>query len=327
MSLEINVSFLKDLEKDLSTKITASCMAEVLSSVSDVLQHYEFSRILRMNETAGIDLLVAFLDALKVQGRSPKTLERYRYVIARMLEDIQTSVRSVTVYHLRSWIAKEQERGIADSTLEGQRQVFSAFFGWLWREGLIDKNPVANLGAIKVQKKVRKAYADVEIENLKEACINLRDKAILAFLLATGCRISEVIGLNREQINFADKEVTVLGKGNKERTVFFDDVTAMHLKNYLNTRTDDNSALFIGKRKERLLSGGVRAMLKRLAKAAGVENVHPHKFRRTLATMLIAHGMPIQEVAAILGHEKLDTTMKYVVMDKTSVANSYRKYA
>ena len=186
---------------------------------------------------------------------------------------------------------------------------------------------MANLGAIKVPKKVREAYAAVDLEKLKTACASPRNMALLSFLLATGCRISEITQLNREDLNFQDKEVLVLGKGNKERTVYFDDVTAMHLRRYLGTRTDDNPALFVGKRKERLQPGGVRAMLKTLAAAAGVDHVHPHKFRRTLATTMIAHGMPIQEVAAILGHDKLDTTMKYIVLDKTSVKNSYRKYA
>jgi len=327
VSLEIKLSFIKDLEQALSPRITATDLQTVLSSASDVLQHYDFSRILRTETADSLDLLDAFLSALSVQGRSIKTIERYRYVIGRLMDDIQTPIRSITVYHLRGWLSKEQARGISDGTLEGQREVFSSFFNWLWREGLIEKNPVANLGAIKVQKKVRKAYADVEIENLKAACTSLRNTAILTFLLATGCRISEVTGLNRDSINFTDNEVVVLGKGNKERTVYFDDVTSMHLKRYLDSREDDSPALFIGKRKNRFTPGGVRAMLNVLAAAAGVEHVHPHKFRRTLATMLIAHGMPIQEVASIFGHEKLDTTMKYIVLDKTSVKHDYRKYA
>ena len=327
MSLEINVSFLKDLERALYDRITAADLSTVLSVASDVLQHYEFARMLRMDESIGLDLLEAYTAALKVQCRSPRTVERYEYVINHLTRDLQTPIRNITVYHLRRWIAKEQERGISDGTLEGQREVFSAFFGWLWREGLIEKNPVNNLGAIKVQKKILKAYDPVEIENLKSVCCSLRDIAIVCFLLATGCRISEVTSLDKTKLDFVGKEVTVLGKGNKERIVYFDDVTAMHLQRYLDDRTDDNPALFVGRRNERLTPNGIRRMLNRLAAAAGVEHVHPHKFRRTLATTLIAHGMPIQEVAAILGHEKLDTTMKYVVLDKTSVKHDYRKFA
>ncbi len=327
MPLESKVSFLKDLESSLAETITAADLSRVLTVVSDTLQHYELTASAGAGASGSTDLFDAWIAALRIQNRSEKTVERYQYIVGRLLKDLAVPIRNITVYHLRSWLAKEKTRGIADSTLEGQRQIFSSFFGWLWREGLVESNPVANLGAIKVPKKVREPCAAVDIEKLKAACASPRNMAILTFLLATGCRISEVTGLNRDDINFAATEVVVLGKGAKERTVFFDDVTSMHLKKYLATRTDENPALFIGKRKERLQPGGVRTMLNTLAKAAGVDHIHPHKFRRTLATMLIAHGMPIQEVAAILGHDKLDTTMRYIALDKTSVKNSYLKYA
>lgn len=327
MPLESKVSFLKDLESSLAETVTAADLSRVLTVVSDTLQHYELTASTGAGASGSTDLFDAWIAALRIQNRSEKTVERYQYIVGRLLKDLAVPIRNITVYHLRSWLAAEKTRGIADSTLEGQRQIFSSFFGWLWREGLVESNPVANLGAIKVPKKVREPCAAVDIEKLKAACASSRNMAILTFLLATGCRISEVTGLNRDDINFAATEVVVLGKGAKERTVFFDDVTSMHLKKYLAARTDDNPALFIGKRKERLQPGGVRTMLNTLAKAAGVDHIHPHKFRRTLATMLIAHGMPIQEVAAILGHDKLDTTMRYIALDKTSVKNSYLKYA
>ena len=235
--------------------------------------------------------------------------------------------RSITVYHLRQYLAKEKARGISDRTLEGTRQVFSAYFNWLHREQLIDTNPTANLGAIKYPKKIKVTYSEIDIEKMKFCCKTLRDRAIICFLLSTGCRISEMIRLNREDVDLNNLECTVLGKGNKERTVFLDSVTGMLIRDYLTQRKDDSPALFIGKRKQRLSAQGVRAMMVKLAKASAVDHVHPHKFRRTLATSLIRHGMPIQEVAAILGHDKLDTTMQYVVLDKTDVKNSYRKYA
>jgi len=331
MSYEIKMSFLKDLERSLSDKITVSALTDVMSSASDILEHYEFSRMLRIEDSFSLDLLDTWLTAMKVEGRSPKTIQAYSYLINRLLNDLRVPIRSITVYHLRNWLTKEKARGISDCTLKGNREVFSSMFGWLWREGLIEKNPVANIGAIKVQKKIREPYADVELENLKKACgrskLPDRDIAIITFLLATGCRVSEMTQLNRNDINFIAKEVTVLGKGNKERVVYFDGVTSMYLKRYLDSRRDLCPALFANYRLERLTQNGVRAMLNRIALNAGVDHVHPHKFRRTLATMLIAHGMPIQEVAAILGHEKLDTTMKYVVLDKTQVKNSYMKFA
>lgn len=326
MSLEAKVSFVKELEHLLSSSVTATDMSIMLSAVSDVLQRYDIALSSSVGEY-NADLFDAWINALAVQNRSEKTIERYKYIVNRMLKDVNVPIRNITVYHLRSWIAKEKSRGIADSTLEGQRQIFSSFFGWLWREGLIEMNPVLNLGAIKVAKKVREAYKPIDIERLKSTCSSQRNLAIIMFLLSTGCRIGEIVGLNRDDINFANNEVVVLGKGNKERTVFFDDVTSMHLKKYLDSRKDDSLPLFVGKRGERLQPGGVRIMLKTLAKEAGVDNVHPHKFRRTFATMLISHGMPIQEVASILGHEKLDTTMRYIALDKTAVKNSYKRYS
>jgi site-specific recombinase XerD len=322
---------MKDLERSLSDKITASALTAVLSSTADVLEHYEFSRMLRIEDSYSLDLLDTWLTALKVEGKSPKTIAAYSYLINRLLKDLGVPIRSITVYHLRNWITKEKARGVSDCTLKGNRDVFSSMFGWLWREGLIEKNPVANISPIKVQKKIREPYADVELENLKKACdqsrLHDRDIAIITFLLATGCRVSEMTQLDRSNINFIDKEVTVLGKGNKERVVYFDGVTSMYLKRYLDSRQDICPALFASYSLGRLSNNGVRAMLKRRALNGGVDHVHPHKFRRTLATMLIAHGMPIQEVAAILGHEKLDTTMKYIALDQSQVKSSYKKFA
>lgn len=264
---------------------------------------------------------------MQIQGRSEKTVKHYRYILVKMMQAVNTPTRNITVFHLRKFISDEKKRGISDRTLEGLRQVLSAYFGWLWREKLIACNPTANLGAIKYQKKVKLIYSDVDIEKLKDSCKNPRDKAIVSFLLTTGCRISEVTQLDRADITLSLMECTVLGKGNKERLVYFDQVTAMLLEEYLATRKDNSPALFVGRGGKRWTPGGVRSMLSKLAKECNVEHVHPHKFRRTLATNLIRRGMPIQEVAAILGHDKLDTTMQYVVLDKTEMAYSYRKYA
>ena len=325
MAIEAKALLLKNLEQQLSTAITAAEMSKVLSAVSDQLEEYSVeyaTKDIRMD-----DLLDAYTAAMQIQGRSEKTIKRYRYLIGRMMEDVNVPTRSITVYHLRQYLAKEKARGISDRTLEGTRQVFSAYFNWLHREQLIDTNPTANLGAIKYPKKIKVTYSEIDIEKMKFCCKTLRDRAIICFLLSTGCRISEMIRLNREDVDLNNLECTVLGKGNKERTVFLDPVTGMLIRDYLTQRKDDSPALFINKRKQRLSAQGVRAMMVKLAKASAVDHVHPHKFRRTLATSLIRHGMPIQEVAAILGHDKLDTTMQYVVLDKTDVKNSYRKYA
>lgn len=326
MSIIDKASFLSELERIFSTVLTADAMGKAMTAVADRLIHYDINKV---DAAAGgqDDLLDAYLAAMKIQGRSEKTLDRYTYIIQRLTQSVNTNTREITVYHLRQYLASEKERGICDRTLESTRQVFSAYFNWLQRESLIAHNPTANLGSIKCIKKVKQVYSDVDIERLKLGCKCIRDRAIVDFLLSTGCRISEMVQLNRSDVDLSTCECKVLGKGNKERVVYLSSVAAMQIRGYLSTRTDDHEALFIGKGTERLKPGGVRLMLNKLADNADVDHVHPHKFRRTLATNLIRHGMPIQEVAAILGHDKLDTTMQYVVLDQTETKNAYRKYA
>jgi site-specific recombinase XerD len=212
--------------------------------------------------------------------------------------------------------------------LEGNRTVLSSYFSWLFREGLIEKNPITNVGVIKVPKKQKKTYSDIDFEKLNQCCETIRDRAIIHFLRSTGCRISEMCGLDRDMVDLEALECVVHGKGNKDRTVYLDPVAGMVLNEYLKQRTDTSPALFAVMRgQERIQPNGVRVMLKKLGRIAGVDHVHPHKFRRTLATDLARHGMPIQEVANLLGHEKLDTTMRYVVLNKEEMKHNYRRYA
>lgn len=325
MAIEGKVSFMTQAEKRLAPELTAESLRKVLSCLSDVLFRFEIREI--DAEDGQDDLVDCYLNALKVQGRSQKTVDRYKFVIEKMLKEIKVPAGRVTVYHLRQYLAAMKERGIAESTMEGQRQIFSAFYNWLQRESLIEKNPTANLGAIKVPKKQRGIYSDIDIAKLNGACKSTRDRAIIAFLSSTGCRISEALGLDRDSVDLEKLECIVHGKGNKERRVYMSPIAGMLIREYLNTRTDDNPALFIGLRNERLQPNGARYMLNETAKRAGVDHVHPHKFRRTLATEMARRGMPIQEVCAILGHEKIDTTMRYVSIDNEDIKNSYRRFA
>lgn len=319
---------IKEIERSLYDKLTAKDVNTVAMALMDQLVDYDLTRKEGSGKTGDSEeLLNMFIDAKRVAGCSEKTLKRYRYGINRMLKEVNVPIREVTVYHLRRYLMAEKDRGISDNTLAGNRDVFNSLFGWLHREGLLQTNPCANLAPIKTKKERKKPFTDVEIEKLKEACSTLRDKAIIAFLLATGCRISETCDLNMEDIDLVNMECTVLGKGNKERTVYLNPVAALHLEAYLASRGKKTGPLFIGKGAVRLQPGGVRAMLNRAAAKAGVENVHPHRFRRTLATNLIKRGMSIQEVARILGHEKIDTTMRYVYLDDRDVKNNLRKYA
>jgi site-specific recombinase XerD len=186
---------------------------------------------------------------------------------------------------------------------------------------------MGNIGNIKVQKKKKEVFTEIEIEKLKQNCGTIRNKAIICFLKSTGCRVSEMTNMNIQDIDLVNLECTVLGKGNKQRTVYIDPVTGMFIKKYLNTRTDDNPALFVGLRKERLSPNGVRVMLKTTGKKAGVAHVHPHKFRRTELTELVNRGMPIEQVKTLAGHEKIDTTMGYVNVDAQNVKHNYRKFS
>lgn len=326
MAIDAKISFLNQLEKRLSTVVTADTMSKVLSVVSDVLEGFEMRETAIADDTQD-DMLQCYLDALKVEGLSAKTIKRYRYILTRVMKTVGVSTRRVTVYHLRTYLAGLKDRGISDRTANGERQILSAYFNWLQRESLIERNPTANLGVIKCAKKVKKTFSEVDLEKLKTNCKNTRDRAIIEFLYATGCRISEATELNKDDIDFMSLECVVHGKGNKERTVYIDPVTGMLLRQYIAGRKDDNPALFAGRGGKRLQPDGVRAMMNKLAKRAGVEHVHPHKFRRTMATELCRHGMPIQEVASILGHEKIDTTMQYVILNDDDIKHSYKRFA
>lgn len=326
MAIDAKQSFLSQIEHKCADMLTVAEMPRIMGVISDLLQGFRMEELKDAETAKDDDLLDAFMASLRVQGRSEKTIARYQYIIGRFMAYAGCPTRSVNVYHIRNWITAEKERGIQDSTLEGNRQVLSSYFGWLFRESLIEKNPVVNVGVIKVPKKTKKIYTEADIERLGQQCQTIRDRAIVHFLKATGCRISEMTGLDRDMVDLEAKECVVYGKGGKERTVYMDDVAVMLLSEYLKSRKDFDPALFIGKR-GRLTPGGVRVMLNKLGAAAHVEHVHPHKFRRTKATEMARRGMPIQDVATILGHEKLDTTMKYVVLNKEDTKYSYRRYA
>lgn len=319
---------IQDLAKELGKTLTGPDVQTVVDSLTATLSGYEVTRVADpSSDTDTEDMMDAFLSAKQIEGRSPKTIERYRYILSRAFTEIDVPIRQITVFHLRKYLADQKMRGISDNTLEGIRNVFSSFFNWLQKERLLPENPCVNLGKIKCPKKVMLPFSTIDIERLKEHCGSLRNRAILHFLLATGCRISEVCGLNRDSIDFSRLECVVFGKGAKERTVFFDEVTAMIVKKYLSERTDDSEALFVGKGSSRMTPGGIRFMLNQIGERAGVQNVHPHRFRRTMATSLINHGMAIQEVASILGHDNINTTLTYVYIDKINVGNNYRKTA
>ena len=282
----------------------------------------------RENDGNG-DLLNVFIASKRVEGCSEKSLKYYNATIRSMLERVDKPVRELTTDDLRCYLADYQnERNSGKVTIDNMRRIFSSFFGWLEDEDYILKSPVRRIHKIKTEKTVKDTFSDEGLELLRDACEEIRDLAIIDLLASTGIRAGELVRLNREDINFHERECVVLGKGGSERVVYFDARTKIHLLNYLNNRTDGNPALFVslGLPNERLMIGGVETRLREIGIKADLFRVHPHKFRRTLATRAIDKGMPIEQVQRLLGHVKIDTTMHYAMVNQANVKNSHRKF-
>lgn len=308
---------------------------EVINTVQDVLvlelNQYEVQErctAIEVSDSSAEGLLKRFVATKRIEGIADSTLRRYADENLKLIRFIRKPLYQVTTYDLRFYLSQRRQQGkVSNRTLDGMRRCFSSFFSWLSAEGLIGRNPCTALAQIKYRKQVKKPYSATDMEKLREACESIRDLALLDFLYCTGCRVSEVSRLDIMDIDFEQRECVVLGKGNKERTVYLSEVAAMHLQEYLSTRMDTEEALFVGKGSKRLTKNGIEARLKQIGKAAGVDNVHPHRYRRTLATNLLDRGMNIQDVAQILGHADLKTTQVYCFISQENVRAAYRKYA
>lgn len=307
----------------------------VIAIVQDVLvmQLNEYEVQERCTAVTTVDnsaeaLLKRYLATKRVEGLADSTLRRYADINLALIRFLRKQLYEVTTYDLRFYLAVRRQQGrVSNRTLDGMRRCFSSFFAWLSAEGLIGRNPCAALKQIKYRKVVKKPYTATELERIRQACTNTRDLALVEFLYATGCRVSEVAGLDVVDVDLDALECTVLGKGNKERTVYLTEVAAMYLEQYLDTRRDAGEALFVGKKGRRIGKNGIEAIIKRLGRRAGVDNAHPHRYRRTRATNLLDRGMNIQDVAAILGHADLKTTQIYCFISQSNVRAAYRKYA
>ncbi|GHU06127.1 phage integrase [Betaproteobacteria bacterium] len=281
-------------------------------------------------ETAGNgDLLEVFIAAKRVEGCSEKSLKYYNATTRQMLGSVKKPIREITTDDLRVHLADYQrERGSSKVTIDNMRRIFSSFFGWLEDEDYILKSPVRRIHKIKADKTIKDTFSDEGLELLRDACEEVRDLAMIDLLASTGMRVGELVGLNREDINFHERECVVFGKGSTERVVYFDARTKIHLRNYFDSRSDQNPALFVSLAlpHERLMIGGVETRLREIGQRADMQKVHPHKFRRTLATRAIDKGMPIEQVQRLLGHVKIDTTMHYAMVNQANVRNSHRKF-
>lgn len=274
-------------------------------------------------------LIELFLAAKRVEGCSEKTIKYYKATIEAMLNSIGRMAQEVETDDLRTYLTNYQnEKGSSKVTIDNIRRILSSFFSWLEDEDYILKSPVRRIHKVKTAATVKDTYTDEALEKMRDNCDNLRDLALVDMLASTGMRVGELVLLNREDINFDERECVVLGKGDKERIVYFDARTKIHLQNYLNERTDNNPALFVSLKApfERMHIGGIEVRLRELGKKLDIPKVHPHKFRRTLATMAIDKGMPIEQLQKLLGHQRIDTTMQYAMVKQSNVKQAHRKY-
>lgn len=282
-----------------------------------------------VEEPNDMGLLDLFISSKKVEGCSDKTLRYYRVTIAKMLTSINMGVTHITTDVLRGYLANyEQESDCSKANIDNIRRILSSFFSWLEDENYILKSPVRRIHRIRTAKLVKETYSDEALEIMRDNCENIRDLAIIDMLASTGIRVGELVRLNIEDVDFENRECVVLGKGNKERPVYFDARTKIHLKNYILSRDDDNPALFVSllEPHDRLEISGVEVRLRKLGRMLEMPKVHPHKFRRTLATRAIDKGMPVEQVQLLLGHSKIETTMEYAMVNQNNVKLSHRRY-
>ena len=319
---------LEVMSLDLSAEVLQKLETVLITRLQNVRLEIE-TRELVVSNRHWEKVLKTWLASKRLENCSPGTLENYERCIRMLFQTLNVRLQDITTNDLRFYMAMYQEkRHVTLSYMETIRHMISSFFTWLTDEGYISKDPSRRLRRIKVTETIKKPFTAAEIEALKRHTNTERDLALLEFLYSTGARIGEVVSLDRSQINFVNRDVIIYGKkGKKERFVYLTESCCYHLAKYLKTRTDDNPALFIGTRSpgKRLTKGAVQSMLKKLGKASGVSNVHPHRFRRTLATNALDRGIPIEQVQEILGHVKIGTTRIYCTVAEESVRSSFRR--
>ena len=275
------------------------------------------------------DLLALFLAAKRIEGCSEKSLRYYQATTQAMLDGIGKPIKEIVTEDIRQYLTNYQrERHSSRVTIDNIRRILSSFFSWLEDEDYILKSPVRRIHKVKTVSNIKETYSDETLELMRDSCSEMRDLAMIDLLASTGMRVGEMVLLNRDDVDFAERECVVFGKGDKERMVYFDARTKLHLQDYLESRSDDNPALIVSLKApfNRLSIGGIETRLRELGRQLGVHKVHPHKFRRTLATMAIDKGMPIEQLQQLLGHKRIDTTLQYAMVKQSNVKLAHRKY-
>lgn len=309
----------------MSKVIDNTQMVRLNSILDEILTENRLDADMKSSE----EILEIFLASKRLEGRSEKTLDLYRFTIEKMLERFDKNICLLTTGDIRDYLSWYQlEHGVSKATIDGIRRNLSSLYHWLEEEDYIFESPLRRIHKIKITRKVKEPYSDEDFERLRDGCKYLRDLTILEFLFSTGMRIGELVKLNRNDIDFDERECIVLGKGDKERTTYFDARTKLHLQEYLATRDDDNPALFVSIRKPatRITEGGMEIMMRRLGIRTNVDKCHPHRFRRSCASTALEKGMPLEQVQRMLGHEQINTTLLYVQIQDSTIKHSHRKY-
>ena len=274
-------------------------------------------------------LINSFISSKKVEGCSERTTKYYEETIIKFIDDSNKFIKNIDTDDIRNYLSQyKEESNCGSTTIDNIRRILSSFFSWLEDEDYIVKSPVRRIHKVKTAQLVKDTLSDENIEHLRDNCENIRDLSLIELFISTGMRVGEIVNINKKDINFEERSCIVLGKGNKQREVYFDAKTKIHLLEYLDKRNDDNEALFVSLRKpyQRLSISGIELIVRNLGIDSNIANVHPHKFRRTLATMAIDKGMPVEQVQKLLGHVKIETTMHYAMVNQNNVKISHRKY-
>lgn len=319
---------ISDIESQMQ-KVLDNSQLEELHRVLHYCMHDVEIKTSDSKDEEKMDYVEMFLAAKKIEGRSDKSLRYYQATIEKMVDSVSKTVNHITTDDLRCYLSEYQKKNNSSKvTIDNIRRILSSFFGWLEDEDYIVKSPVRRIHKVKTGRTIKETYSDEQLELMRDDCKEIRDLVMIDMLASTGMRVGELVLLNREDINFEERECVVFGKGDKERIVYFDARTKMHLQKYLGERDDDNPALFVSLSAphNRLKIGGVEVRLRKIGCSLGIEKVHPHKFRRTLATMAIDKGMPIEQLQQLLGHQRIDTTLQYAMVKQSNVKIAHRKY-
>lgn len=325
----MNTKIITEIIESLNGSFDEQELQIIEKMLYKALKDKEIIDVVKTQPQSNEEALVSFLAAKKIEGCSNRSISFYQTTLQKMFISITKTYYSVTTEDIRLYLSQYQENNnISKSTIDNMRRIISSFFSWLENEDYIVKSPARRIRKVKTPKLVKETFSEESIELMRQNCKNPRDLAIIDLLYSTGIRVGELVRLDISDIDFSNKECIVLGKGNKQRKVYFDAKTKIHLQQYIASRKDNNTALFVSLLSpyNRLKVSGVEIALRKIGERLEIGNVHPHKFRRTLATKAIDKGMPIEQVQHLLGHSKIDTTLEYAMVDDENVKISHKKY-